>query len=63
MLSGNRRMADLGVRKLVLHKETIEREGGGTSRDNSGHGLQADHHRQQDLAAAHGKQCVENILS
>ena len=28
------------------------------SRDNSGHGLQADHHRQQDLAAAHGKQSV-----
>ncbi len=26
-------MADLGVRKLVLHKETIEREGGGTSPD------------------------------
>ena len=27
-------------------------------RDNSGHGLQADHYRQQDLAAAHGKQSV-----
>ena len=26
-------MANLGVRKLVLHKETIEREGGGTSPD------------------------------
>ena len=26
-------MADLGVRKLVLHKETIEREGGSTSPD------------------------------
>ena len=26
-------MADLGVRKLVVHKETIEREGGGASPD------------------------------
>ena len=31
------------------------------SRDNSGHGLQADHHRQQDLAAAHGKQSVRTF--
>ena len=41
----------------VRHR-TVRTKGCLSHGDNSGHGLQADHHRQQDLAAAHGKQSV-----